>query len=84
MELIKKQSNQEKELDYQIWRTNQCKEVIAKNRQLRETQYERRRELDTDIANMKEEKMLQSMQEATQRLVAERSVRNEEMYQYKD
>ena len=28
--------------------------------------------------------MLESMQEATQRLVAERSVRNEEMYQYKE
>ena len=84
VELIKKQSNQEKALDYEVWRTNQCKEVITKNRQLRETQYEKRRELDTLIAQQKEEKMLQSMQEATQRLVAERSVRNEEMYQYKD
>ena len=32
IELIKHQSNQEKELDYEVWRTNQCKEVIAKNR----------------------------------------------------
>lgn len=31
-ELIKHQSNQEKELDYEVWRTNQCKEVITKNR----------------------------------------------------
>jgi hypothetical protein len=37
VELIKHQSNQEKELDYEVWRTNQCKEVIAKNRQLRES-----------------------------------------------
>ena len=32
VELIKHQSNQEKELDYEVWRTNQCKEVISKNR----------------------------------------------------
>ena len=32
VELIKHQSNQEKELDYEVWRTKQCKEVIAKNR----------------------------------------------------
>jgi len=54
VELIKHQSNQEKELDYEVWRTKQCKEVIAKNRQLRETQYERRRELDKSLAEQKE------------------------------
>lgn len=32
VDLIKHQSNQEKELDYEVWRTKQCKEVIAKNR----------------------------------------------------
>lgn len=36
-ELMKKQSAQERELDYEVWRTNQCKEIISKNRQLRET-----------------------------------------------
>ena len=54
VDLIKHQSNQEKELDYEVWRTKQCKEVIAKNRQLRETQYERRRELDKSLAEQKE------------------------------
>ena len=50
VELIKHQSNQEKELDYEVWRTNQCKEVIAKNRHLRESQYEKRRLIDKDLA----------------------------------
>lgn len=50
VDLIKHQSNQEKELDYEVWRTKQCKEVIVKNRQLRETQFERRRELDKELA----------------------------------
>ena len=69
VELIKHQSNQEKELDYEVWRTNQCKEVIAKNRQLRESQYERRRELDKELAEQKEKEMLKTMQETTKRIV---------------
>lgn len=48
-----------------MWRTNQCKEVISKNRQLRESQYERRRELDKELAQQKEKQMLKTMQEAT-------------------
>mmetsp|Transcript_38027 Transcript_38027/g.46468 ORF Transcript_38027/g.46468 Transcript_38027/m.46468 type:complete len:133 (+) Transcript_38027:965-1363(+) len=69
VELIKHQSNQEKELDYEVWRTKQCKEVISKNRQLRESQYERRRNLDKDLAEQKEQEMLKTMQDATQRMV---------------
>ena len=83
VELIKHQSNQEKELDYEVWRTNQCKEVISKNRQLRESQFERRRELDTELAELKENEMLKFMQEATKRIVDERIVRNGEMVAYK-
>jgi hypothetical protein len=45
-ELVKRQSRQEKELDYEAWRTTQCKNIIVKNRELRETQYQRRREYD--------------------------------------
>ena len=82
VELIKHQSNQEKELDYEVWRTNQCKEVIAKNRQLRESQYERRRDLDKELAEVKEQEMLKTMQEATKRIVEERIVRSSEMSAY--
>jgi len=35
VELIKRKSNQEKELDYEVWRTNQCKNLITENRKLR-------------------------------------------------
>ena len=83
VELIKHQSNQEKELDYEVWRTKQCKEVIGKNRQLRESQYERRRELDKELAEQKEREMLKSMQAATQSLVQERIARSHEMQAYK-
>ena len=62
VELMKRQSNQEKELDYETWRTNQCKEVIIKNRQLREEQYEKRKQLDTQLAIEKEKEMLKTMQ----------------------
>jgi len=47
LDLMKRQSNQEKELDYESWRTTQCKNIITENRKLRENQYEKRRELDT-------------------------------------
>lgn len=35
--LMKRQSRQEKELDYEAWRTTQCKSIIVENRKLRET-----------------------------------------------
>lgn len=78
VELVKRQSNQEKELDYEVWRTKQCKDIIVKNRQLREEQYEKRRELDNKLASEKEEAMLESMRETTKRLVEERVKRNAE------
>ena len=84
LELMKRESNQEKELDYEQWRTNQCKEVIIKNRTLREEQYEKRKELDTQLAVEKEREMLKSMQGQTYRLVTERSVRMSEMGEYKE
>lgn len=66
-----------------MWRTKQCKEVIDKNRQLRESQYERRRELDKELAEAKEKEMLKTMQEATRKLVEERVLRSSEMQAYK-
>lgn len=60
-EFMKRQSNQEKELDYETWRTNQCKDVILKNRHLREEQYVKRNQLDTTTAVDKEKELLKSM-----------------------
>ena len=82
-ELMKRQSNQEKELDYETWRTNQCKEVVVKNRSLREEQYEKRNELDIQLAVEKEKEMLKTMQTQTYRLVNERTKRMDEMREYK-
>ena len=84
LDLMKRQSNQEKELDYEIWRTNQCKEVIVKNRHLREEQYQKRKELDKQMAMEKEKEMLKTMQAQTYRLVNERSQRMDEMGEYEE
>ena len=73
LDLMKRQANQEKELDYEIWRTNQCKEVIVKNRSLREEQYQKRKELDKQMAIEKEKEMLKTMQAQTVRIVDERT-----------
>jgi len=44
---MKRQSKQEEELSYEVWRTQQCKNVIGENRKLRDARYERRKELDS-------------------------------------
>jgi hypothetical protein len=64
---MKRQSKQERELDYEAWRTTQCKNVIIENRKLRETQYERRRLYDIELGIEKEEKLIAEMQEASKR-----------------
>lgn len=84
VELMKRQSAQEKELEYEIWRTTQCKNVIIENRTLRENQYSRRRNLDTEIAESKETQILKNEQEQTERLIAEKLNRNIEMRQYEN
>jgi len=61
VELIKRKSNQEKELDYEVWRTNQCKNLITENRKLRERQYEKRRDLDVQNGVIKEDTLLHSL-----------------------
>ena len=64
---MKRQSKQERELDYEAWRTTQCKNVIIENRKLRETKYERRRLYDIELGIEKEEKLIAEMQEASKR-----------------
>jgi len=63
IDLMKHQSNQERELEYEEWRTKQCKNVITENRKLRENQYEKRRILDVENAEFKEKQMLETMKE---------------------
>jgi len=63
VESMKHKSKQEAELDYEVWRTEECKNIIVENRKLREAKYERRRELDTENACNKEEHMLKAMQD---------------------
>jgi hypothetical protein len=64
---MKRQARQERELDYEAWRTTQCKNIIVENRKLRETQYERRRVYDVEIGIEKEENLIVEMQEASKR-----------------
>jgi hypothetical protein len=58
LDITQRKSNQEKELDYEVWRTNQCRNLITENRKLREKQYERRRQLDVQNGIIKEETLL--------------------------
>ncbi len=67
LERMKRQSKQEEELDYEKWRTEQCKNVIIDNRKLREARYEKRREIDVQTSEWREEEMLKSMKDQMQR-----------------
>lgn len=46
LDRMKRQSKQEEELQYEGWRTNQCRSVIVENRKLREAKYDKRQDLD--------------------------------------
>lgn len=63
VERLKRLSKQEEELNYEIWRTHQCKNVIIENRKLREARYYKRKELDTNNAYAREEEMLHTLDE---------------------
>jgi len=56
-------SKQEEELFYEEWRTHQCRNIIAENRQLREVRYEKRREIDLSDAQKREEEKVTQMQQ---------------------
>lgn len=79
VERIKRQAKQEEELAYEQWRTNQCKNVIIENRKLREARYDKRRELDQQTANWREEEMLNSMKDQMTREMKTLQERDEEM-----
>lgn len=55
---MKKQSKQEEELSYEQWRTQQCKNVIIENRNLREDRYKKRKDLDQQNAQWREEELI--------------------------
>lgn len=60
---MKKQSKQEEELSYEQWRTQQCKNVIIENRNLREDRYKKRKDLDQQNAQWREEELINQYKE---------------------
>jgi len=64
---MRRQSKQEKELDYEAWRSTQCKNIIVENRKLRENQYETRRRYDEELSIEKEQRLIAEMQDASNR-----------------
>ncbi len=64
---MKCQSKQEIELQYEEWRTKECLRVISENRKLRETRYEKRRDLDLETANWREVEMIKSLEQQIHR-----------------
>ena len=61
---MERKSRQEEQLNYEIWRTQNTKQIILENRKMREEKFQKRRELDVEVAAMKETEALQTMKEA--------------------
>ena len=61
VEKMNRLSRQEQELEYESWRTKQCKEVIVENRKLREARYHKREDLDTEVAIIREDEALTTL-----------------------
>ena len=76
---MKRQAKQEEELDYEKWRTEQCKNIIVDNRKLREARYEKRREIDTQTAQWREEELLRAMKDQMNHDIDVLKQRDEEM-----
>ena len=55
---LAKQSNQEKQLTYETYRVNQCKNIIKENRNLREGMYKNRDDKNKEFQKMNEENYL--------------------------
>ena len=55
---LAKQSNQEKQLTYETYRVNQCKNIIKENRNLREEMYKKRDEGNKEFQKMNEDNYL--------------------------
>ncbi len=61
IEKMNRLSRQEQELEYEAWRTTQCKAVISEDRKLREARYHKREDLDTEVAMIREEEALTAL-----------------------
>ena len=79
LERMKRQAKQEEELDYEKWRTEQCKNIIVDNRKLRDARYEKRREIDVQTAVWREEEKLKEMKQQTVRELQTLKERDDEM-----
>ena len=79
LERMKRQAKQEEELDYEKWRTEQCKNVIVDNRKLREARYEKRHEIDTQTAVWREDERVKQIKEQMAREIDILKERDEEM-----
>lgn len=61
IERMNRLSRQEQELEYEVWRTGQCKTVVEENRKLREARYHKREDLDTEVIMIREEEALTAL-----------------------
>lgn len=64
---------------YEKWRTEQCKQVIVDNRKLREARYDKRREIDTQTAEWREEELLKQLKGQMEREIDNFKDRDVEM-----
>eukprot|EP00825_Cyclidium_porcatum_P013933 TRINITY_DN173_c0_g1_i1.p1 TRINITY_DN173_c0_g1~~TRINITY_DN173_c0_g1_i1.p1 ORF type:complete len:711 (-),score=150.71 TRINITY_DN173_c0_g1_i1:153-2285(-) len=84
IEKLKQESRQEKEIEYEIWRAQQCKYIIKNNREYRTEKYRLKNEKNVLHAKYKEEEMLKTLQAENLFDIAQKMSRlNDLQIQYK-
>ena len=79
MEKLQQQSKQENEIAYEVWRAEQCKEVIIENRKLRDERYSRKDQEQIHMAQSKEEHLIMQYHEEKTRDINSKKLRQKEL-----
>ncbi|EGR31169.1 hypothetical protein IMG5_116400 [Ichthyophthirius multifiliis] len=77
--LFKIKQKKEKEIEYEVWRAQQCKQIIIENRRIRQDKYKQKNEVMVINAKYKEEEMLKQLKEENNKDIKSKLVRQNEI-----
>lgn len=78
IEKMQIKSRQELEMEYEEWRTEQCKNIIVENRKLREARFQKRKSIDDQNAITRDEFYLKQMKDDLTTMLISESERIEQ------
>ncbi|KAL4511584.1 hypothetical protein ABPG72_012429 [Tetrahymena utriculariae] len=76
---LEQQSRQEKEIEYEVWRAYQCKQIIIQDRFLRDEKYKQKNEVNVVNAKYKEEELLKILRQENENDILSKLSRQREI-----